>query len=46
VTEIRVQDGGMPSRYDSIDKVPEAYRDKVRRLVNMNEKEEIKIDNK
>jgi membrane-associated protease RseP (regulator of RpoE activity) len=38
VNEVRVQDGNSNEKYDSVDKVAEAYRDKVKNLVEMSEK--------
>src|SRR5262249_6838740 len=38
VNQISVQDGGSSHKYRSVDQVPEQYRDKVRNLVDMNEK--------
>jgi hypothetical protein len=43
-TEIQVQDGNKTEKYESVDKVPEAYRDKVKNLVDMSEKSKVKID--
>jgi beta-lactamase regulating signal transducer with metallopeptidase domain len=43
-SEILVQDGNKSEKYDSVDKVPEAYRDKVKNLVDMSEKNKIKIE--
>jgi hypothetical protein len=44
VNEITVQDGGVTSKYESVAKVPEQYRDKVKNLVEMSEKSSIKIE--
>ncbi len=38
VSDIQVQDGRESNKYDSADKVPEAYRDKVKNLIEMSEK--------
>jgi len=38
VSEINVQDGGVSNKFDSVDKVPEQYRDKVKNLVEMSTK--------
>jgi hypothetical protein len=38
VSEINVQDGGVSNKYDSVDKVAEQYRDKVKSLVEMSTK--------
>jgi len=43
-SEIQVQDGNKTEKYESVDKVPEAYRDKVKNLVDMSEKSKVKID--
>jgi hypothetical protein len=37
ITEIVVEDGGKTHKYDSIEKVPERYRDKVKSLADMSE---------
>jgi beta-lactamase regulating signal transducer with metallopeptidase domain len=42
--EIRIQDGGELHKYESIDQVPERYRDKVKNLIEMSEKSGVKID--
>jgi beta-lactamase regulating signal transducer with metallopeptidase domain len=42
--EIRVQDGSESHKYDSVDKVPESYRDKVKNLVEMSEKGAVKVE--
>lgn len=44
VGEIRVQDGGESSKYTSVDKVPEHYRDKVKNLIEMSEKSGVRIE--
>jgi beta-lactamase regulating signal transducer with metallopeptidase domain len=44
VNQISVQDGGSTHKYRSVDQVPEQYRDKVRSLVDMNEKSKTKIE--
>jgi beta-lactamase regulating signal transducer with metallopeptidase domain/membrane-associated protease RseP (regulator of RpoE activity) len=44
VSEIRVQDGRESHKYESADKVPEQYRDKVQNLVEMSEKGSVKIE--
>jgi hypothetical protein len=38
VRDIHVQDGRESNKYDSVDKVPEQYRDKVKNLMEMSEK--------
>jgi beta-lactamase regulating signal transducer with metallopeptidase domain len=44
VGEIRVQDGRESHKYSSVDKVPEEYRDKVKNLVEMTEKSNVRIE--
>jgi membrane-associated protease RseP (regulator of RpoE activity) len=44
VSEIAVQDGATSSKHDSMDKVPEQYRDKVKNLIEMSTKSSVKID--
>lgn len=44
IKEIHVQDGGRSEQYDSVDKVPEQYRDKVKNLVEMSEKGSVHIE--
>jgi hypothetical protein len=44
VTSIQVQDAGESHKYESVDKVPEQYRDKVKNLVEMSEKSNAKIE--
>jgi hypothetical protein len=44
--EIQVQDGNATNKYESVDKVPEQYRDKVKNLVEMSEKGSIKVETK
>ena len=44
VKEIHVQDGFRSEQYDSVDKVPEQYRDKVKNLVEMSEKSSVQIE--
>jgi hypothetical protein len=44
VNEIHVQDGSTSNTYDSVDKVPERYRDKVKNLVEMSEKANAKVE--
>jgi hypothetical protein len=43
-SEIQVQDGTKTEKYESTDKVPEAYRDKVKNLIEMSEKGNAKIE--
>jgi hypothetical protein len=42
--EITVQDGRETNKYESVDKVPEQYRDKVKNLVEMSEKSGARIE--
>jgi len=44
VTEVRVQDGRESHRYESVDKVPAEYRDKVKSLVESTNKTNARID--
>ena len=44
VNEIKVQDGNENNKYESAEKVPEQYRDKVKNLVEMSEKGSVKIE--
>jgi hypothetical protein len=44
VTEIRVQDGRESHRYESVDKVPAEYRDKVKGLVESTNRTNARID--
>jgi hypothetical protein len=44
IKEIDVQDGGRFERYDSVDKVPDRYSDKVKNLIEMSEKGSVRID--
>lgn len=43
VGEIQVQDGGESHKYDKLEKVPEAYRDKAKHLSDMVEKDGVRI---
>jgi hypothetical protein len=42
--EIQVQDGQVAHKYESVDKVPDQYQDKVKNLVEMSEKSSLKIE--
>jgi beta-lactamase regulating signal transducer with metallopeptidase domain len=42
--KIQVQDGGVAHEYESVDKVPDQYKDKVKNLVEMSEKNSVKIE--
>jgi beta-lactamase regulating signal transducer with metallopeptidase domain len=44
VGEIQVQDGRESHIYESVDKVPKAYRDKVKNLLEMTEKSNVRIE--
>jgi beta-lactamase regulating signal transducer with metallopeptidase domain len=44
VNEINVVDGGAKHKFESVDKVPEQYRDKVKHLVEMSEKGNFRIE--
>ncbi len=44
VSQIQVQDGRESHKYESLAEVPEQYRDKVKNLVEINEKSNIKIE--
>ena len=44
INEIHVQDGIRSEKYDSVDKVPDQYRDKVRNLIEMSEKGSVHIE--
>ncbi len=44
VSEIRVQDGRESHKYTSVDKVPEEYRDKVKNLLEMTDKTNVRIE--
>jgi beta-lactamase regulating signal transducer with metallopeptidase domain len=42
--KIHVQDGQVSHEYESLDKVPDQYKDKVKNLVEMSEKGSVKIE--
>lgn len=44
IKDIRVQDGVRSEQYESVDKVPEQYRDKVKNLIEMSEKGSVQIE--
>lgn len=46
VSEIHVQDGMTTEKYASVDKVPERYQDKVKSLVEMSEKGNVKVESR
>jgi len=43
-SKIHVQDGQVAHDYESVDKVPDQYKDKVKNLVEMSEKGSVKIE--
>lgn len=44
ISAIHVQDGAQSEKHESVDKVPEQYRDKVKNLIEMSEKGSVRID--
>jgi hypothetical protein len=46
VKEIHVQDGRQTEKYDGVEDVPERYRDKVKNLVEMAEKGDVRIESR
>jgi len=46
VNQIRVQEGFKSEQYESVDKVPEKYRNKVKTLIELSEKSNVKAENK
>lgn len=44
--EILIVDGGRPEKYESVDKVPEKYQDKVKKLIEIGEKSHVKTESK
>jgi hypothetical protein len=44
ISEINVQEGLRSERYESVDKVPERYQDKVKNLIEMSEKGSVRIE--
>jgi hypothetical protein len=44
VNEIHIQDGAVIEKAESVDAVPERYRDKVKNLVEMSEKSAVKVE--
>ncbi len=44
VKQIEIQDGGKNETYENADKVPEQYRSKVRNLIEMSEKNNLKVE--
>jgi hypothetical protein len=44
VSQVKIQDGGQTDKYDGLDNVPEQYQDKVKNLVEINEKSNISIE--
>ncbi len=46
INQIRVQEGFKSEQYESVDKVPEKYRNKVKILIELSEKSSAKVENK
>ncbi len=46
VNQIHVQEGFKSERYESVDKVPEKYRNKVKNLIELSEKSNVKVEGK
>lgn len=46
IKQIQVQEGLRFEQYESVDKVPEKYRDKVKNLIELSEKGSLKLENK
>ncbi len=46
INQIRVQEGFKSEQYESVDKVPEKYRNKVKNLIELSEKSSAKVENK
>lgn len=46
IKQIQVQEGLRFEQYDSVDKVPEKYREKVKNLIELSEKSSVKIESK
>jgi type II secretory pathway component GspD/PulD (secretin) len=44
VKKIHIRDGGKSETHESLEKVPEQYRDKVKNLIEMSEKNNLKIE--
>jgi beta-lactamase regulating signal transducer with metallopeptidase domain len=44
VSQVQVQDGRESHKYEGVDKVPEQYRDKVKNLIELNEKSHTRIE--
>ena len=44
IKTIHVRDGAQTEKYDSVDKVPEQYQDKVKNLIEMSEKSSARIE--
>jgi hypothetical protein len=44
VSQVQVQDGNQTDKYESVDKVPEQYRDKVKNLIESNDKSNTRIE--
>jgi beta-lactamase regulating signal transducer with metallopeptidase domain len=46
ISTIQIQEGAPPERYESVDKVPQRHRDKVKKLVEMTEKGSLFFESK
>ena len=46
VNQIRVQEGFKAEQYESVDKVPEKHRNKVKHLIELSEKSNVKVESK
>jgi len=44
VSQVQIQDGNQTDKYESVDKVPEQYRDKVKNLIESNDKSNTRIE--
>jgi beta-lactamase regulating signal transducer with metallopeptidase domain len=44
VNEIQIQDGARTTKHTSVNRVPEQYRDKVKNLIEMSEKSNVRIE--
>jgi beta-lactamase regulating signal transducer with metallopeptidase domain len=44
VSQVQIQDGNQTNKYDSLDRVPEQYSDKVKNLIEVNEKTNTSIE--
>jgi hypothetical protein len=46
ISTIQIQDGAPPDRYESVDKVPERHRDKVKKLIDLTAKGSFFVESK